>query len=108
MAERVAGAGGEAPRGVGAHSNGSNQHVPMELGAMYGPSTQRLRRSSASGSSGSGQQHSGHRVCHYCKQPGHFMLSCQKLKRDMATKDTSRGAPRQSGRTWVMEEDPLV
>ena len=38
MAERVAGAGGEAPRGVGAHSSGSSQHVPMDLGAMYGSS----------------------------------------------------------------------
>ena len=38
MAERVAGAGGEAPCGVGAHSSGGNQHVPMDLGAMYGPS----------------------------------------------------------------------
>ena len=38
MAECVAGAGGEAPRSMGAHSNGSNQHVPMDLGAMYGPS----------------------------------------------------------------------
>ena len=54
MAKHVAGAGGEAPRSVGAHSNGSNQHVPMELGAMYGPSPQRPRRSGADGSSGSG------------------------------------------------------
>ena len=38
MAERVVGAGGEAPCGVGAHSNGGSQHVPMDLGAMYGPS----------------------------------------------------------------------
>ena len=38
MAERVAGAGGEAPRSVGAHSSGNSQYVPMDLGAMYGPS----------------------------------------------------------------------
>ena len=54
MAERMAGAGGEAPRGVRAHSNSSNQHVPMELGAMYSPSPQRPRCSGAGGSSGSG------------------------------------------------------
>ena len=54
MAKRVAGAGGEAPHGVGAHGNGSNQHVPMELGAMYGPSPQYPRHSGAGGSSGSG------------------------------------------------------
>ena len=108
MAEHVAGAGGEAPRGVGSHSNGSNQHVPMELGAMYGPSPQCPRRSNAGGGSGSGQQHGSHRVCHYCKQPGHFMLSCQKLKRDMAAKDVNHGAPRQSGHAWAMEEEPLA
>ena len=54
MAKRVAGAGGEAPRGVGAHGNGRNQHVPMELGAMYDPSSQRPRHSGAGGSSSSG------------------------------------------------------
>ena len=38
MAERVAGTGGEEPCSVGAHSSGSSQHVPMDLGVMYGPS----------------------------------------------------------------------
>ena len=54
MAERVAGTGGDAPHGVGTYSNGSNQHVPMELRAMYGSSPQHPRRSGAGGSSGSG------------------------------------------------------
>ena len=36
------------------------------------------------------------------------MLSCQKIKRDMAAKEANRGAPRQSGRAWAMEEEPLA
>ena len=35
------------------------------------------------------------------------MLSFQKLKRDIAAKEANRGALRQSGRTWAMEEEPL-
>ena len=54
LAERVGGAGVEAPRGVGAHGSGGNQHMPMDLGAMYGPSPQRPRCGGAGGSGGSG------------------------------------------------------
>ena len=38
LAERVAGAGGQAPRGVGAHGGSSSYHMLIDLKAMYGPS----------------------------------------------------------------------
>ena len=54
MAEHVAGARGVAPCDVGAHGSGSSQHMPMDLGAMYGSSPQCSRRSYAGGSGSSG------------------------------------------------------
>ena len=39
---------------------------------------------------------SGPRTCHYCHQPGHFMLSCPKLNRDMAACKTGRGRANQA------------
>ena len=36
------------------------------------------------------------------------MLSCQKLKQDMAAKEANCGVSRQSGRAWAIEEEPLA
>ena len=80
LAERVAGAHGEAARNV--------LH-PMDLDTAQGtsntyhsiPPKQPPRNGQPQGQGAGGQ-----RLCHYCKQPGHFMLSCKKLERDMQMK----------------------
>ena len=47
------------------------------------------RRSGAGGGSES-------RTCHYCHQPGHFMLSCSKLKRDTTAHKAGHGRANQA------------
>ena len=81
LAEHVAGAHGEAAR------NGSK---PMDLGAMQGSNIGVAyhgawqANDTRTGHSQGGQ--SGQQLCHYCKQPGHFILSCKKLEHDMQMK----------------------
>ena len=81
IADRVAGALGEAAR---------NGPQPMDLGAVQGSSIgvayhgARQANGTRTGHGQGGQN--GQRLCHYCKQPGQFMLSCKKLERDMQMK----------------------
>ena len=81
LAKRVAGAHGEAAR---------NGPQTMDLGAVQGSSMgvayhgARQANATRTGHGQGGQ--SGQWLCHYCKQPGHFMLSCKKLERDMQMK----------------------
>ena len=81
LAEHVAGAHGEA-----AH----DEPQPMDLGAMQnsGMGVAYHEAKQANGTcTGHGQGgQNGQQLCHYCKQPGHFMLSCKKLKHDMQMK----------------------
>ena len=77
----VAGAHGEAAR---------NGPQPMDLGAVQGSSIgvayheARQANDTCTGHGQGGQR--GQRLYHYCKQLGHFMLSCKKLERDMQMK----------------------
>ena len=81
IAECVAGAHGEAA---------CNGPQPMDLGAVQGSGIEvayhgaRQANGTCTGHGQGGQ--SGQQLCHYCKQPGHFMLSCKKLERDMQMK----------------------
>ena len=81
IAKRVAGAHGKAAR------NGSQ---PMDLGAVQGSSIgvayhgARQANGTRTGHGQGGQ--SGQQLCHYCKQPGHFMLLCKVLERDIQIK----------------------
>ena len=78
MAERVAGAHGEANR----HPDPPGS-IPMDLEAMQGPSS----RSETHYKSGRAGGCSNDKCTyHYCKHPGHFMLSCLKFKWDIETK----------------------
>ena len=86
MAERVAGSHGEPDRHLA-----PSGPIPMDLGAMQGPS---YHSSAHPGSGENGGRSNDKRTCHYCKQPGHFMLSCLKLKRDMEAKAAGRFPPR--------------
>ena len=78
IVERVAGAHGKTA---------CNCPQPMDLGAMQGNGigvAYHGARQANGTRTGHGQgRQSGQRLCHYCKQTGHFMLSCKKLERDM-------------------------
>ena len=86
MAERVAGAHSEP-----ASHPAFPGSIPMDLGAMQGPSS---HSSAHPRSIGNGGRSNDKRTCHYCKQPGHFMLSCLKLKQDIEAKAAGRFPPR--------------
>ena len=112
VAERLGSAMGEAPRGIAA---GPPSHVPMELGQAQGhhqPAyTPRGGFSSRWGGRGGSAGHrglaGGGRTCHYCGQPGHFMLSCPKLKRDMAARKVGRGRANQAAAEGLEEPAEL-
>ena len=82
---------GEAPRGAAAGHKGP---TPMDLGQAQGQGqatyTSRGGFAGQHGGRGGAGGGSGPRTCHYCHQPGHFMLSCPKLKRDMAARKARR------------------
>ena len=67
-----------------------NGPQPMDLGAVQGSSVgvayhgARQANGTRTGHSQGGQ--SGQQLCHYCKQPGYFMLSCKKLEHDIKMK----------------------
>ena len=76
---------------VGAHGKAArNGPQPMDLGAVQGSGIgvayhgARQANGTRTGHGQGGQ--SGQQLCHYCKQPGHFMLSCKKLEHDMQMK----------------------
>ena len=81
LAERVSGAHGKAAR---------NGPQPMDLGAVQGRSigvAYHGARQANGTNTGHGQgEQSEQQLCYYCKQPGHFMLSCKNLERDMQMK----------------------
>ena len=85
IAERVAGGHGEAAR---------NGPQPMDLGAVQGSSigvAYHGARQANGTYTGHGQgEQSGQRLCHYCKQLGHFTLSCKKLECDMWMKQAKQ------------------
>ena len=100
VVERLGGTMGEAPRGAAAGHQGP---TPMELGQAQGQGQATYTscggfagRHGGHGDAGGG---SGPRTCHYCHQPGHFMLSCPKLKRDMAARKAGRCRANQAAST---------
>ena len=99
VVERLSGAMGEPPRGAAAGHQGP---TPMELGPAQGQGqgqatyTSRGGFAGRHGGRGSAGGGSGPRTCHYCHQPGHFMLSCLKLKCDMAAREAGRGCANQA------------
>ena len=88
LADCMAGAHGEAAHGGPA---------PMDLGAIHGNANGNSNNSSIGGGMTNNYEltqgtHGNHyqgittdrqRLFHYCKQPGHFMLSCKKLEHEM-------------------------
>ena len=97
VAERLGGAMGEAlPRAATGHQG----PTPMDLGQAQGQG-----QATYTSHGGFAGQHGGHGgaggssgscTCHYCHQLGHFMLSCPKLKRDMAVHEAGRGRANQA------------
>ena len=65
--------------------------IPMDLGAMQGPSS---RPGAHPGSEGNGDCSNDKCTCHYCKQHGYFMLFCLKLKKDIEAKAAGWFPPR--------------
>ena len=82
VAERVAGAHGKP-----AHHRDPPGSIPMDIRAMKGPS---FHPSAHPRSGGNGGCSNDKRTYHYCKQPGHFILSCLKLKQDIEIKATGQ------------------
>lgn len=97
VAEHLGGVMGETPCGAAA---GHQCPTPMELGQAQGQGhatyTSRGGFAGQHGGRGSAGGGSGPRTCHYCPQPGHFMLSCPNLKRDMAAREAGRGRANQA------------
>ena len=97
VAEHLGGTMGEAPGGAAAGYQGL---TPMELGqaqgqgyAIYTSCGGFAGRHGGCGGAGDG---SGPCTCHYYHQTGHFMLSCPKLKHDMAACEAGRGRANQA------------
>ena len=90
----------EAPCGAAVGHQGP---TPVELGQAQGQSqatyTSRGGFAGRHGGCGGAGGSSGPRTCHYCYQPGHFMLSYPKLKRDMAAREAGRGRANQAAGT---------
>ena len=78
-------------REAGAHGKAAcNGPQPMDLGAVQGSGigvAYHGARQANSTRTGHGQGRlSGQWLCYYCKQLGHYMLSCKKLERDIQMK----------------------
>ena len=88
---------GEAPRGAAVGHQGP---TPMELGQAQGQGhatyTSRGGFEGQHGGRGSAGGSSGPCTCHYYHQTGHLMLSCPKLKHDMAAREAGRGRANQA------------
>ena len=100
VVERLGGAMGEAPCGA---ATGHQGPTPMDLGQAQGQGqatyTSRGGFAGQHGGRGGAGGGSGPCTCHYCHQPAHFMLSCPKLKRDMAAREAGRGRANQAAGT---------
>ena len=97
VVERLGGAMGKGPHGTAAGHQGP---TPMELGQAQGQGqatyTSHRDFSGEHGGRGGAGGGSGPCTCHYCHQPCHFMLSCPKLKHDMAAREAGRGHANQA------------
>ena len=103
--KRLGGTMGEAPHGAAAGHQGPTS---MELGQAQGQGhatyTSHGGFAGQHGGRGGAGGGSGPRTCHYCHQPGHFMLSCPKLKRDMAAREAGRSRANQAAGTQPRDD----
>ena len=82
----------------------------MDLGAVQGSSMgvayhgARQANGTCIGHGQGGQ--SGQRLCHYCKQPGHFMISCKKLQCDMQMKRAQQQGGQANQYKRLQTKDP--
>ena len=79
VAERVAGAHREAPRGRGTGAG----PVTMDYSTISGSPTWGSSGNGSHGSDNNSDHSNDKRICYYCKQLGHFMLSYHNLKYEM-------------------------